>query len=257
MQKMLTLHALVFTVCILMAAPVLFGAGGAEVNLVFEHQDPAGDVLKYNATLGGVPVEDEPVADPLDIKWVYTEGDGEGNLILTMDLKAKNKFIHEDNTKYVFRIITAQDNSSGYNITYQNNSCKLIPFSTKGNGTSIDIIDNVSFGKESGDEKLTIAISILQYLDNITYFTMDAYSMKVMDNATYLDYISELPGHPEYIDAGVEEGEDLEDVGEDGGDGDEDEGAFGTVLILIIAVIFLLLIVVVFMMSRKRKEGKE
>ncbi len=193
----------------------------AAVNFTFEHQDPAGDVLKFNATLNGTTIDD-PSFEALDIKWIYSNKDMLGNILLEMDLKAKNKFINEDETKYVFRILTTSDNSTGYNITYKNETAVLMPFSPLGNGTPIDIFGNVSFTRDRGDELMRITISISQYLGNITYYGLDAYSLKIIDNATYLDYISELPGHPEYVNPEVEEGENI-DTGNTGDNKETDE----------------------------------
>ena len=93
-------------------------AQSGTINFIFDYQDPAGDVLMFNATENGTPVEGGTEVDSLDIKWINSKEDGSGNVILTMDLKGKNRFTNEDETKYVFRILTSPDNSTGYNITY-------------------------------------------------------------------------------------------------------------------------------------------
>jgi hypothetical protein len=224
----------------------------APINFIFDHQDPAGDVLIFNATLNGTPIAD-PELEGLDFKWVYSEKDTIGNVILKMDLKSKNKFINEDETKYVFRILTTQDNSTGYNITYQNRTTILNSFTSSGNGTSVDISENVSFMRDKGDELMAVTVSISKYLTNISYFNLDAYSMKTTRNATYLDYISELPGHPEYVNPEVQEGENLEpDMIDDGKDTEESETPF--VLFLIIPIIAVVLVVVVLLIWFSRKK---
>lgn len=259
MHKRSPIHALISLVSILLTAPILMGtAAGAEVDLTFDHQDPSGDVMKYNATLDGVNAEDEPGVDSLDIKWVYTELDGRGNLVLTMDLKAKSKFLNENSAKYVFRLITTADDRTGYNITYSNGSCELAPFSAVGNGTSVDIMDKVSFEKDKGNEMLNIEVPVVEYLHNISYFNVDAYSMRVLDNATYLDYISELPGHPEYVDAGVEEEEELGDGGGSGAavEAEEGDGISNSALVPVIIVLVLVFVLILVAVILKGRAGR-
>lgn len=238
---------------------VIFNTSWAQVpdaqKFVFDHQDAAGDVLKYNATINGEPVADEPEMDSLDFKWVHSEADGIGNVVLTMDLKAKNKFLNEDETKYVFRLLTSPDNSMGYNITYQNNSATLMPFTSKGNGTTVNIFPNIAFNRDKGDEMMVITISIEKYLNNITHFDVDAYSMKITNNATYLDYISELPGHPEYVNPEVESGEDLDGGSGDSGANDSDSSTpifIGLGIVLI--VVILLVVIIILWLSKKQRR---
>jgi hypothetical protein len=224
----------------------------AALNFTYDHQDPAGDVLIFNSTLNGTPIAD-PNLDGLDYKWFYSEKDAVGNLVMKIDLKSKNKFINEDETKYVFRILTSQDNSTGYNITYQNRTAILNSFSPSGNGTFMDIYDNVSFNRDKGDELMEVTVSISKYLSNISYFNLDAYSMKTTDNATYLDYISELPGHPEYVNPEVKESENLEqDIADDGEDSEETGPPF--VLWLIIPIIVIVLVVMGILIWSLRKK---
>lgn len=235
---------------------VIFNLSCAQVpdaqKFIFDHQDAAGDVLKYNATINGEPVVDEPEMDSLDFKWVHSETDTLGNVVLTMDLKAKNKFLNEDETKYVFRLLTSPDNTTGYNITYQNHSAILTPFTNKGNGTTVNIFHNVTFDRDKGDEMMVITVSIERYLSNITHFNVDAYSMKIMNNATYLDYISELPGHPEYVNPEVESGEDL-----NGGSGDSEtsDGDSSTPILvglgIVIIVVILLVVIIILWLAKK------
>lgn len=228
----------------------------AVVNFTFEHQDPAGDVLKFNATLNGTPTDD-PSFEALDIKWIYSNKDSLGNILFEMDLKSKNKFINENETKYVLRILTTSDNSIGYNITYKNETAVLVPFTPKGNGTPIDILGNLSFIRDKGDEIMQITISISQYLSDISYFGVDAYSLKIIKNATYLDYISELPGHPEYVNPEVEEGENI-DTGntEDNKETDEKGAPFILWLAILIIILILFVMVVLIWNARKHRQNR-
>jgi hypothetical protein len=226
------------------------------VDFTFEHQDPAGDVLKFNATINGTPTDD-PSFEALDIKWIYSNKDSSGNILFEIDLKSKNKFINEDETKYVLRILTTSDNSTGYNITYKNETAVLVPFTSAGNGTPVDIIGNVSFSRDKGDEIMQITISISKYLSDISYFGVDAYSLKIIENATYLDYISELPGHPEYVNPEVGEGENI-DTGGSGDDGKTDESGAPFILWIAILIIIIVVILLVVLMwnAKKYRENR-
>ncbi len=229
-----------------------------EVYFGLEYQDPAGDVLMFNETENGTTAVGGGLNDALDIKWLYSEEDGQGNLVITTDLKAKNKFLNRDDTKYVFRILTAPDNSTGYNITYNNRSAIMNYFSDSGNGTKINIIVNVTFDQDKGDEMMVITISISQYLNNISHYGLDAYSMRVTSNATYLDYISELPGHPEYVSPEVKKTEDLSGGGDNEDDSDSDDGAvivFG--IVFVVAIIIVLVIVLIIFLARKQRKRQQ
>ena len=247
------LHSLVITCCILLVlANFCVAQNISEVNYTFDHQDPAGDVLKYNDTLSGDTVS-EPECDPLDIKWINSEADDQGNLVLTMDLKSKNKFIENEETKYVFRIITNPENTTGYNITYKNHVATLVPFTSQGNGTAVDISASVVFVRDKGDEIMVITIPIAEYFENITSFWLDAYSMMITNNATYLDYISELPGHPEYVSPVVEDNEGLENTQDDSDDRNDN----GMILILLLAIgsiITALVVLVILAIVAKRQR---
>jgi hypothetical protein len=219
---------------------------------IMDYQDPAGDVMIYNSTENGTLITDT-LTEGLDIKWVFSRVNNDGNLELNLDLKAKEKFINDAQTKYVFRLFTAPDNSTGYNITYQNQITILTPFSDQGNGTEKDISSDVSFTRDKGDEIMVISILVTTYFQNVTHFGLDAYSMKVTDNATYLDYISELPGHPEYVNPQVEEQENL-----DGGDPDdksnEDSNSQTLWIILAIVGIVIVLLVLIFLWLLKKSK---
>jgi hypothetical protein len=223
-------------------------------SFVFEHQDPAGDVLKFNATENGTTATGA-FFEPLDIKWLYSEEDGTGNVLITTDLKAKNKFFNRDDTKYVFRILTAEDNSTGYNITYNNRTAIMNSFSPAGNGTKVNIDANVTFVQDKGDEMMEITIEISKYLDNISYYNLDAYSMMVTSNATYLDYISELPGHPEYVSPSVKESEDLNgdgDSGDEDDDSDNNAAIFFAIIMVVVIIIVIVIVLLIWLMKRRR-----
>jgi hypothetical protein len=225
-------------------------------SFTFDHQDPAGDVLIYNATENGTPVTNS-FYEPLDIKWLYSEKDGLGNVLLTMDLKSKNKFFNRDDTKYVVRIITTPDNSTGYNITYINQSTILKPFSLAGNGTSVDFSTNVSFNHEKGDEMMVVRVRISTYLSDTEHYWLDAYSMMNATNATYLDYISELPGHPEYVNPEVEKSENLEN-GKVNNDDKNDNGGNSIIIGAVTGIIIIisLLIVILIWFAKKSKRNR-
>lgn len=225
---------------------------------IYDHSDPASDVVIFNETENGTTAVGGGLIDALDIKWLHSEEDGQGNVVITADLKAKNKFLNRDDTKYVFRILTSPDNSTGYNITYNNGSAIMNYFSDSGNGTKINIIVNVTFDQDKGDEMMVITISIAKYLSNFSYYNMDAYSMMVTHNATYLDYISELPGHPEYVNPDVKETEDLGGDGDGEDDGGSDDSAtivFG--IIFVVAIIIVLVIVLIIWLSRKQHKRQQ
>ena len=222
-------------------------------SFVFEHQDPAGDVMMFNATENGTTTA-EAFYDALDIKWLYSEEDGNVNVLITTDLKAKNKFFNRDDTKYVFRILTAEDNRTGYNITYSNRTAIMNSFSPAGNGTKINIMANVTFNQDKGDEMMEITISISKYLSNISHYDLDAYSMMTRSNATYLDYISELPGHPEYVNPEVKESENLDggDDGKEDDDTDNNASIFFAVIMVVVIVIIVVVVLMIWLIKRSR-----
>ena len=91
---------------------------GANVNYELEYQDPAGDVLDYNETwhMNGT-VDIYPY---IDLKWLKSYNDTIGNVVLRLEVKNNQVLEKSNETKYVFRILTSEDNSTGYNITYKN-----------------------------------------------------------------------------------------------------------------------------------------
>jgi len=250
-----------FTVSILVCSILVLLATGsvyaqATVNYTFEHQDPAGDVQKYNATLNGTASDD---FEGLDIKHLTSDNDGD-DLVINLDLKAKEKFRLEDGTKYVFRILTSPDNSTGYNITFKNGTTTMNSFTLEGNGSTVDLSADQTFIKDKGDEAMELRISISTYLVNISHYGLDSYSMKVTHNATYLDYISELPGHAEYVNPEVEEEEGLDDdVADDDDDDDDDSMAtsVGLGICAVIAVILVIVAIIVVVIVMQRKRSKE
>lgn len=247
--------ALILILLLLIAIAPISYAQLSQDKYVLEYQDPAGDVLKFNATINGEAVDD-PEVEALDIKWIYSEADGQGNVILKIDLKSKLKFINEDETKYVLRILTRADNKTGYNITYTNQTATLVPFSPQGNGTAVDYISSITFDQNRGDEMMVVTISISEYLNNITYFNTDAYSMTILDNATFLDYTSELPGHPEYVDPNVESGENLDDGADSDSDKDGDGSSSRDSLALVAGAIAAILIVIVLLIWKLNRHNR-
>jgi hypothetical protein len=107
-----------------------------------------------------------------------------------------------------------------------------------------DITTNVSILDEQG-EIIVVDISKSRYLSNITYFNIDAYTWKEQGNYTYIDYVSEIPGHPGQTG----------DVIDDGNGDEEDNGFFGFLcalpLILWIVVIIIIVIIIVILLKRR------
>jgi hypothetical protein len=162
----------------------------ADVDYEIDYPDPAGDVLKFNESWSQVgTVETQP---QIDIKWLRSANDTLGNVVLRMEFK-NNLVIEKSNeTRYVFRIFTSQDNSTGYNVTYQNETTIIINFN---HTMEEDITSNTSVIDDNG-EILLVEISKNKYLDNNSYFNLDAFTWKEQGNMTYIDYNSEIPGHP-------------------------------------------------------------
>jgi hypothetical protein len=211
----------------------------AEVNYEFDHQDPAGDVLDFNETWHNVgTVDSEP---QIDLKWLRSSNDTLGNVELRMEFKNNQIIEQSDDTKYVFRIFTSQDNSTGYNITYINSSATI---SNLNNTIEEDMTANMTIIDDKG-EVLVVTISKARYLDNITFFNADAYTWKEGGNHTFIDYISEVPGHP---------GETGTVVDGENGDTDEDEGLLGLLCsltgMLCLAVLIIIIVVVVILIKR-------
>ncbi len=209
----------------------------ADVNYELTYQDPAEDVLHFNETWH--LVEDDNPYLQIDLKRLESYNDTDGNVVLR--LKARNNQIIEEsnNTSYVFRIYTKEDNSTGYNITYINEITTITDFN---NTVEDDLTAETSIINEQGDV-LLVNISKNDYLNNISYFNIDAFSWKEEGNHTFIDYISEVPGHP---------GETGEIVDNEGGDTDDDNGFLGMlcsplfIILIILAVIILIIIIVRF-----------
>ena len=181
----------------------------AEVDYVLDYGDPAGDVLKFNETwsnLGEVETQDQ-----IDIKWLRSSNDTLGNVVLRLEFKSKQLIEVSNETKYVFRIFTKGDNSTGYNITYINGSTTISNFN---NTFKEDMTANTSIVDENG-EVLVVKVLKSRYLTNITYYNIDAFTWKEQGNKTYVDYVSEIPGHP--ADTGSV-------IDQDDGDPKEEEG---------------------------------
>ncbi len=218
---------------------VIAGCVTADVNYEYTHQDPAGDVLEFNETWSNLgPVDNQT---QIDIKWLRSANDTMGNVVLRLEFK-NNQVIDESNdTRYVFRIFTSEDNSTGYNVTYINGSTTI---SNLNKTLEEDITTNTSIINEHG-EVLLVEISKNRYLSNTTHFNADAYTWTDKGNRTYIDYVSEIPGHP---------GETGTVVDQDNGNSKEDQGLLGLLcslpIILFAVVIIIIIIVIVILVKR-------
>jgi len=204
----------------------------ADVDFETDYQDPAEDVIEFNETWSNVGFA--VGQDQVDIKGLESENDTSGNVVLTLDLKGKSKIEMSNQTKYVFRIFTSQDNSTGYNITFINGTAKITNWN---NTVEDDITINASTADD--DELLVVEVSKNKYLSNITYFNIDAYTWMEEWNRTFIDYVSEIPGHP---------GQTGDVVDQEDGESDDEKGFFddlcGIPLILIIVVIIIIVIII-------------
>lgn len=174
----------------------------------------------------------------IDIKWLRSSNDTSGNVVLRLEFR-KHQIIEQSNeTKYVFRIFTKEDNSTGYNITYINGSANITDFNYT---LEEDMTSNISIINDQG-EILTVKVSKSRYLSNITHFNIDAFTWKEQGNSTYIDYVSEIPGHP---------GQTGTVVDQDGNDSKDDSGILGflcsipIILFLIIIVVIIVIIVII------------
>lgn len=173
----------------------------------------------------------------IDIKWLRSLNETQDTVVLRMEFKNNQVLEMSNETKYVFRIFTSSDNSTGYNITYINGSSTISNFQDT---FSEDMISNTTVVDDHG-EVLVVEISKNKYLNNITYYNIDAFTWKEQGNKTYIDYVSEIPGHP---------GETGTLVDQPDGDSKEDKGIFGDlcsfpmILILIIIIVIIILIAV-------------
>ncbi len=225
--------------------------GESQDPLTLEYQDPAGDIQFFNETNNGTATE----MMGLDIKWIRSSVDGEGNVVISIDLKSREHFIIDNSTKYVLRIFTTPDNSTGFNVTYRNGTVELVTFNTTGEGEKIDLSANLTFNNERDDEILEIEVQIYRFLENVSYFNIDAYSMMITDNATYLDYTGQMPGHPEYVDPAVEESEGL-DSGDDK-TGSDDNPNYGPLIIIsvVLFIVFVIGVLIVLIILLKGKKN--
>ncbi len=228
--------------------------GESQDLFTLEYQDPAGDILFFNETNNGTTTE----MMGLDIKWIRSSVDGEGNVVISIDLKARERFIIDNSTKYVLRIFTTPDNSTGFNITYRNETVELVTFNTTGEGEKIDLSANLTFNNEKDDEILEIEVQISRFLENVSYFNIDAYSMMITENATYLDYTGQMPGHPEYVDPVVEESEGL-DTGDDKTGSDDNPNYWPLIILSVVLFIFFAIgaIIALTVIMLKRKGDKK
>jgi hypothetical protein len=204
------------------------------------YQDPAGDVLEFNETWSQVGQVDNQ--SQIDIKWLRSSNDSLNNVVLRMEFKSKQVIEISNETRYVYRIFTKADNSTGYNITHINGSTTI---SNLNNTLEEDMTANTSIIDEQG-EILVVKVSKSRYLNNITYFNIDAYTWKEQGNYTYIDYVSEIPGHPGATGTVVEDGN---------GEDEEDKGFLGFLcalpLILWILVIIIIVVIIAILLKRR------
>jgi hypothetical protein len=204
----------------------------AEVDYDLTYQDPAGDVLRFNETWTEKGTVDSQWK--IDIKWLRSE-DETGNVSLRMEFK-NNQVIEESNeTKYVFRIFTGYDNSTGYNITFRNSTCFISDFNET---SSEDMTSNTTIIDDNG-EVLIVKVSKTRYLMNITHYNIDGFTWKEQGNETFIDYVSEIPGHPADTGTVVEQEEDPE----------EEEGLLDMICGLPYLLTLLILIVVIIIIA--------
>jgi hypothetical protein len=178
------------TTTILLIAFVFEFGSAAEPIYELAYQDPAGDVLVFNATWHNTgTIDTEP---RIDMKWLKTSNDSYGNVVLRLEVK-NNQVLEKTNyTMYVFRIFTKEDNSTGYNVTYKNGTTIITNFN---NTIEDDLTAETSIINDNG-EVLQVNISKTEYLNGISYFNIDAFTWKEHGDFKYIDYISEVPGHP-------------------------------------------------------------
>jgi hypothetical protein len=204
----------------------------AQVDYDLTYQDPAGDVLRFNETWTEKGTVDSQ--SKIDIKWLRSE-EIPGNVSLRMEFK-NNQVIEESNeTKYVFRIFTSQDNSTGYNITYRNGTSVISDFNET---FQEDMTSNTTIIDDNG-EVLIIRVSKTRYLANITHYNIDGFTWKEHGNETFIDYVSEIPGHPADTGTVVDQEED---------DSKEEEGLLdmlcGIPYLLILVILIVVIIVI-------------
>jgi hypothetical protein len=211
----------------------------AEANYEIDFQDPAGDVLEFNETWHEKEtVDSQP---QIDIKWLRSANDTLGNVVLRMEFRNHQTIEIANETIYAFRIFTSSDNSTGYNITYQNGSAVISNFN---HTLEENITSNISIVYDKG-EVLLVHISKNRYLSNITHFNIDAYTWKEQQNSTYIDYVSEIPGHPGATGTVLEE---------DGGDSEDDSDILGllcTIQFILIAVVILVIIIIIVIIAKR------
>jgi hypothetical protein len=219
---------------------LLLGGIGSVADLNFElaYQDPAGDVLVFNATWNNTgTVDTEP---RIDMKWLKTSSDTYGNVVLRLEVKNNQILEKTNHTMYVFRIFTKEDNSTGYNVTYKNGTTIITDF---GDTIEDDLTAETSIIDDNG-EVLLVNISKTEYLDGISYFNVDAFTWKEEGDFKYIDYISEIPGHP------GETGTVLDDTPTN----NADQGFFGIpwfFIIIILLCIIVIIIVIVLKLTDK------
>ena len=207
----------------------------ADAEYELTYQDPAGDVLEINETwhsLGSVDTYPQ-----IDLKWLKSYNDTQDNVVLRMEVRNNQIIEKSNNTRYVFRIFTKEDNSTGYNVTYLNETTTITSFN---NTIEEDLTSETSVINDKG-EVLLVKISKNDYLNNISYFNIDGFTWKEEGNNTFIDYVSVVPGHP---------GETADIVDNEDDDTNNDNGIFGMlcsnfILILIIFAVIIIITIVI------------
>jgi hypothetical protein len=222
---------------------VIFSSGIVSADLVYEldYQDPAEDVLEFNETWS--KQEDVKTQPQIDLKWLRSSNDTSDNVTIRMEFKNDQVIEISNDTKYVIRIFTSSDNSTGYNITYINGSSTILSFD---NVTREDMTSNTSIIDDKKGEVLEVKVSKNRYLNNITYYNIDAFTWKETSNRTYIDYISEIPGHP--ADTGTV-------VDQEDEESQKEEGILDTLCSmtwLLILIILIIIIVIIAVLWRHR-----
>jgi hypothetical protein len=77
-------------------------------------------------------------------------------------------------------------------VTYKNGTTTITDFA----GNVEDNLTSETSIIDDNGEVLLVKVSKEDYLANATHFNIDAYTWKESGGHTYIDYLSEIPGHP-------------------------------------------------------------
>jgi hypothetical protein len=229
---------------------IICSSASMAVTYEFDYNgEPAGDVKRFNE-YGNVTISDE--YPEIDLKKFETQNGTGDNWTFTLGTKAK-RFTTSEGVKYVIRIFTRSDNSTGYNITYRNGSIEIARFIGDDEQTPEDISDLGGIVKVKNEELLIIDVPKTKYLlgESLTFLNVDAFSWMEVGNFTYIDYIHNLPGNPGTIAPDIAEDPDLS--GGSSGDDDSDKGG-STMLILIPIIIIVIVVILLLILMRSKKK---